>query len=74
MKKSEPDNSEQPKQTSNALDEQSKPVAEGKQGASEDTAEGHDSETGAASVESLEAREDIMRQLEAIMDATKVHG
>lgn len=74
VKKSEPDNSEQPKQTSNALDEQSKPVAEGKQGASEDTAEGHDSETGAASVESLEAREDIMRQLEAIMDATKGKG
>ena len=49
-------------------------VAEGEQGVAEGTAEEApcDAQMGAATLESLEAREDFKRQLEAIMDATKV--
>ena len=69
----EPD-TEQPSKTSNGSSEEVKALAEDEQGTAEGTTEEgqHDAQMGPATLESLEAREDFKRQLEAIMDATKV--
>jgi len=76
-KKSETNNSQQPSNNTNgpaAEKEQNKEPLEGEQGVAEGTSEEVpcDAQMGAATLESLEAREDFKRQLEAIMDATKV--
>ena len=74
-KKSEIDNVEQPSKTSSVSAEQSNTLPEGEQDMAEDPTEDmppHEAQMGAATLESLEAREDFKRQLEAIMDATKV--
>lgn len=74
-KKSETDNVEQPSKTSCVSAEQSNTLPEGEQDMAEDPTEDvptHEAQMGAATLESLEAREDFKRQLEAIMDATKV--
>ena len=75
-KRSEPNVSENPNKTSDqsAENEQNEEVAMGEQDVPEGAAQEvqHDPQMGAATLESLEAREDFKRQLEAIMDATKV--
>lgn len=77
-KRSEPSTLDQPSacKTSNGLAENEQGTApmEGEQGVAEGTTEEvqPDAQMGAATLESLEAREDFKRQLEAIMDATKV--
>ena len=72
-KRNEPDKSGQPSKTnSGSVEVKARPEEE--QGAGESTAGEvqHDAQLGAATVESLEDREDFKRHLEAIMDATKV--
>ena len=74
-KKSETDDAELPSKTGSVSAEQSNTLPEGEQGMAEDPTEdvpSHEAQMGAATLESLEAREDFKRQLEAIMDATKV--
>lgn len=64
---------EQANKTSSGSEEPSKAVPEGEQGVAENSTAVHDEpQLGPAPLESLEAREDFKRQLEAIMDATKV--
>ena len=68
----EQNSSEKPSKTSNGSYE----LAEAEQGVAEGITEEvqiqQDPQMGPATLESLEAREDFKRQLEAIMDATKV--
>ena len=75
-KRSDPNVSEKPSKTSDqsAENEQNEEIAVDEQGVAEGAAEEvqHDPQIGTATLESLEAREDFKRQLEAIMDATKV--
>lgn len=76
-KESETNNSQQLSNNANgsaAEKEQNKDPPEDEQGVAEGTTEEApcDAQMGAATLESLEAREDFKRQLEAIMDATKV--
>lgn len=69
---SEQNSSEKPSKTGNGSVE----LAGAEQGVAEDITEEvqvqQDPQMGPATLESLEAREDFKRQLEAIMDATKV--
>ena len=75
--KCDPGDSEQPSKTieNMAENEQNKDIVAGEQGVAESTTEEVqcDPQMGAGTLESLEAREDFKRQLEAIMGATKVY-
>ena len=75
--KCDPGDSEQPSKTSENVveNERNEDIADGELGVAESTTEEVqcDPQMGAGTLESLEAREDFKRQLEAIMGATKVY-